>query len=58
MRVSVVIGNEDGEYVQVDAEHDTEAFSGDVLDSLLRQACSSAQVTAQVRAAWSSEGVA
>lgn len=52
MRVSVTIGQDDGEYVTVEAEHDTDAFSPDVLDNLLADSCRHAQVAARVRADW------
>lgn len=50
MRVSVTIGTEDGEYVAVDAEHDMDAFSGDVLDSLLQHASVQARALALAKA--------
>lgn len=52
MHVTVTIGTEDGQYVTVEVGHDSDAFSPDLLDSLLRQAGQQAVVCAQVQDAW------
>lgn len=42
MNVSVTIATAEDQYVQVEAEHDTDAFSTEVLDDLLSRCASRA----------------